>query len=268
MPEVIVRRQGAVGTVVLSNPAKFNAMSLSMWQALPPAIAELDDDPAIRVIVLEGDGDRAFVSGADISQFESNRTEQSARALYETAVDAGYRAPIENRKPTIAKIRGICMGGGLGLAASCDLRICADDTRFRMPAARLGLGYSTAGTARFLALVGPQRTLELFYTARIFGAADALAMGFVLQVTPAAELDATVAALAESIAANAPLTQTAAKRSMDALLYARGAPVSPEAVAQKYAAAREAVQACGRSEDYREGARAFMEKRPPQFMGR
>jgi len=182
-------------------------------------------------------------------------------------VDAGYRSPVENRKPTIAKIRGICMGGGLGLAAACDLRICSDDARFRMPAARLGLGYSTSGVARFLSLLGPQRTLELFYSARIFGAADALAMGFVLQVTTAAELDATVAALAASIAENAPLTQHAAKRSMEALLFARGVPAGPEALDQRFQAAREAVAACGQSNDYREGARAFMEKRPPRFEG-
>jgi enoyl-CoA hydratase/carnithine racemase len=268
MPEVIVRRQGAIGSVVLSNPAKFNAMSLSMWQSLPAAIAELDADPQIRVIVLEGDGERAFVSGADISQFETARSDQDGRAVYEAAVDAGYRAPVENRKPTIAKIRGICMGGGLGLAAACDIRVCSDDARFRMPAARLGLGYGTAGTARFLALLGPQRTFELFYTARIFGAADALAKGFVLQVTPAAELDATVAGLAEAIAGNAPLTLEATKRSLEALLAARGAPASAESLERRFAAARSAIAACGTSQDYREGARAFMEKRAPRFTGR
>jgi enoyl-CoA hydratase/carnithine racemase len=267
MPEVLVRRDGAVGTVVLSNPARFNAMSLSMWQALPGAIAELDADPAIRVIVLEGDGDRAFVSGADISQFESARSDQEGRAIYEAAVDAGYRAPTENRKPTIAKIRGICMGGGLGLAAACDLRICSADARFRMPAARLGLGYGTAGTARFLALLGPQRTLELFYTARIFGADEALSMGFVLEVVAPDALDARVAELAQTIAGNAPLTLAAAKRSMEALLAARGVPAPAEALAKRFDAARAAIAACGSSADYREGARAFMEKRAPRFTG-
>jgi enoyl-CoA hydratase len=267
MPEVLIRRAGPVGTLVLSNPAKFNAMSLGMWQAVPQAIAELDADPEIRVIVLEGDGDRAFVSGADISQFESARTDQSARAIYDKAVDAGYRAPVENRKPTIAKIRGICMGGGLGLAAACDLRVCSDDARFRMPAARLGLGYGAPGVGRFNALLGPQRTLELFYTARIFGAADALAMGFVLQVTAPSELDATVAALAESIAGNAPLTLHATKRTMEALLFSQSVPATPAAIEERFAAARGAIAACGQSEDYREGARAFMEKRPPRFTG-
>ena len=267
MPEVLVRRAGPVGTIVLSNPAKFNAMSLSMWQALPEAVAQLDADPAIRVIVIEGDGDKAFVSGADISQFESARTDQSARSIYDAAVDAGYRSPVENRKPTIAKIRGICMGGGLGLAAACDLRICADDARFRMPAARLGLGYSTSGVSRFLSLLGPQRTFELFYTARIFGAADALAMGFVLQVVTPDQLDATVAELAETIAGNAPLSVHATKRSLEALLFARGVPAGQAAIDERFAKAREAVAACGRSDDYREGAKAFMEKRPPRFTG-
>jgi enoyl-CoA hydratase len=267
MPEVLIRRAGAVGTIVLSNPAKFNAMSLGMWQALPEAIAQLDADPDVRVIVLEGDGDKAFVSGADISQFESNRSDDSAQAIYGAAVDAGYRAPVENRKPTIAKIRGICMGGGLGLAAACDLRICSDDARFRMPAARLGLGYGTSGVSRFLSLLGPQRTFELFYTARIFGAADAAAMGFVLQVTTPADLDAAVATLANAIAGNAPLTLHATKRSLEALLAARGVPSAPEALEARFAAAQAAIAACGKSNDYKEGARAFMEKRPPQFTG-
>ncbi len=268
MPEVLIRRAGPIGTIVFSNPAKFNAMSLGMWQALPDAIAQLDADSEIRVIVLEGDGDKAFVSGADISQFETSRSEASAQALYSAAVDAGYRAPVENRKPTIAKIRGVCMGGGLGLAAACDLRVCSDDVRFRMPAARLGLGYGTPGVARFLSLLGPQRTFELFYTARIFGASDAVAMGFVLQSTTPADLDKTVLSLATAIAGNAPLTLHATKRSLDALLCARGVPADPDALAQRFAAAQSAISACGKSDDYREGARAFMEKRPPQFTGK
>ncbi len=136
MPQILVRREGHVGTVLVSNPGKFNAMTVTMWQELAAAIAELDADAGIVAIVLSGEGEQAFVSGADISQFESERGEHEAQQRYGALVDAAYAAPGLASKPVIASIRGICMGGGLGLAAGCDLRICASDARFRMPAGR------------------------------------------------------------------------------------------------------------------------------------
>lgn len=260
MAELIVRRDGPVGRILFSNPAKYNAMSQAMWEALPGAIQALDADAAIRLIVLEGDGDKAFVSGADISQFESQRTDPAAQARYNRAVEAAYQAPVHCSKPVVARIRGICMGGGLGLAAACDLRFCSDDARFRMPAGRLGLGYNAVGVRRFLAVFGLQNTLDIFFSARVFQAADALRMGFVCRVEPTARLDAVVDEWCAAVAENAPLTLRALKSTVNQLIR------DPDERDLK--AAEAAIAACFASQDYREGAAAFMEKRKPVFQGR
>src|SRR3990167_10633002 len=139
MAELKTSIEGAIATVVFSNPSKMNAMSYDMWQAVPKVFAELDRNPAVRLIVCAGDGDKAFISGADISQFEKLRGTAEAQAEYNNAVEQAYLAPMQCAKPVIARIRGVCMGGGLGFAAACDLRFAADDAVFRMPAARLGL---------------------------------------------------------------------------------------------------------------------------------
>ncbi len=260
MPELILRRQGPIGRLVFSNPTRFNAMTAEMWAGVPGALAALDADPAIRVIVLEGDADRAFVSGADISQFESQRTDPAAQARYNAAVEAAYQAPIDCSKPVIASIRGVCMGGGLGLAAACDLRFCRDDARFRMPAGRLGLGYGIAGVERFLTVIGLQNTLDIFFSARVFDAADALRMGFVSRVSNAADHEAQVDEWCRQVADNAPLTLRALKRTA----IARAGHAHDE---QEMQAVHAAIAACFASDDYREGALAFMEKRAPRFSG-
>jgi enoyl-CoA hydratase/carnithine racemase len=214
VPELLLRRDGPIGTIVFSNPAKLNAVSIDMWQALPRLMAELERDAGVRVVVICGDGERAFVSGADISQFEQARANADAQARYNAAVEDGYLAPVRCTKPVIAKIRGFCFGGGLGLAAACDLRIASDDALFRMPAARLGLGYNFVGMRRFVDLMGPMNVADIFFSARKFGAADALRMGFVSRVVPAAELEREVDAYCRLIAENAPLTIAAAKRAI------------------------------------------------------
>jgi enoyl-CoA hydratase/carnithine racemase len=258
--EILLKRDGAVGTVVFSNPEKYNAMTTRMWSELPARIAELDADDAIRVIVLVGEGDRAFLSGADLSQFGSDRTDPDAQRTYNEVVEAAYLAPVHASKPVIAQIRGICMGGGLGIAAACDIRICADDARFRMPAGRLGLGYSRAGVHRFLSLIGVQNTYDIFFSARVFDAAEALRMGFVARVVPASALADAVRELSLTIADNAPLTATAIKRTVNSYLQ--------DPVGVSAAEAQEAIDRCNASDDYREGILAFEQKRKPVFAHR
>lgn len=259
MAELIVHRDGPIGRVVFSNPDKYNALTQQMWAGLPDALEELDADSAIRLIVLEGAGDKAFVSGADISQFESGRTDPAVQARYNSAVEAAYLAPVRCSKPVVAKIRGICMGGGLGLAAACDLRFCTADARFRMPAGRLGLGYNVVGVRRFLSVFGLQNTLDIFFSARIFDAAEALRMGFVSRVETAASFDGSVDAWCESVASNAPLTLRALKRTATELIRDPGD--------RDLASVEAAIAACFASDDYREGASAFMQKRAPVFRG-
>jgi enoyl-CoA hydratase/carnithine racemase len=260
MGELIVRKEGAVATVLFSNPPKMNAMSLEMWAAVPDALARLDADPQVRAIIVAGDGDRAFISGADISQFEKLRGTAEAQADYNRAVEQAYVAPLHCAKPVIARIRGVCFGGGLGFAATCDLRICSEDAAFRMPAARLGLGYSPTGVRRFMNVIGAANTADIFFTARKFDAAEALRMGFVSRVVPAAGLEEAVAQTCELIAENAPLTVAAAKFAVQQAL--------KDPADRDMATAMKMVEACFASADHKEGRKAFMEKRKPVFTGR
>ncbi len=260
MAELITRKENAVGWVIFSNPGKYNAVSHDMWMALPGAIAALDADPEVRLIVITGDGDKAFISGADISQFEKARGSAEAQAIYNQAVVDAYEAPVRCSKPVVARIRGICMGGGLGLAAACDIRFAADDAVFRMPAGRLGLGYNYTGVRRFVQILGAAGTADIFFSARKFNAADALGMGFVNRVIAVADFDREVAAYCEMVAENAPLTLAAAKFAI------RQVGLDPEVRDLKQAARM--IETCFDSEDYREGRRAFMEKRTPKFKGK
>ncbi len=260
MAEIKTRIDGAIASVLFSHPEKMNAMSYDMWQAVPEVFAELDANPAVRVIVCAGDGDKAFISGADISQFEKLRGTLEAQIAYNKTVENAYAAPMACAKPVIARIRGICIGGGLGFAAACDMRVCSEDAIFRMPAARLGLGYSPAGVRRFMNVLGAANTVDIFMSARKFDAQEALRMGFVSQVVPVATLEKTVADYCKLVAENAPLTVAAAKYAVQQW--------QKDEKDRDLARAVKLVEACFGSEDHKEGRKAFMEKRTPQFKGR
>jgi enoyl-CoA hydratase len=248
-----------IATLTFNNPDKHNALSREMQAALPAALRALDGDPDVRVIVVRGAGDRAFVSGADISEFGEHRTTPEARAGYDRGQGDAGRAWAAVSKPVIAMIRGYCIGGGLLTALRADIRIASQDAQFAVPAARLGLGYPLAGVAALADVVGAAGAAEILFSARRLNAEEALRLGLVNRVVPVADLAAAVDDLARQIAANAPLTVAACKAALREL----GRPVERRDVER----VATMVEACFRSEDYREGQRAFAERRPPEFRG-
>jgi enoyl-CoA hydratase/carnithine racemase len=257
--KLLVEVAGPVATVTFNNPARHNALSAEMRDALPPALAALNADGDVRVVVMTGAGQRAFTAGADISEFAAQRTDPASRAAYDRSLAAAAEAWAAVEKPVIAMIRGFCLGGGLVTALQADIRIASDDSQFGIPAARLGLGYGFSGVTALMNLIGPAGTAEVLFSARRLPAAEALRLGLVNQVVRAGDLRQAVLGLAEAISRNAPLTIAAAKAAIRAATLPAG---------QRDLARVEAmVEACFRSADYLEGQRAFTEKRPPAFTG-
>jgi enoyl-CoA hydratase/carnithine racemase len=256
---VVVERDGALGWMVFDHPERRNAISRGMWLEMTAAAEELDRDPEVRVVVLRGAGDVAFVSGADISEFETQRTGSNA-AVYEDETGRAFAALAAIRKPVIAMIHGFCVGGGMATALAADLRYAADDALFAIPAARLGLGYHASGIEALMALVGPSTAKEIFFTARRYRAEEAERIGFVNAVLPKQELEKHVRETAHAIAANAPLTVGSVKLIVREL--------GREPAARDREAMAASIQRCFESQDYQEGVRAFLEKRRARFAGR
>ena len=258
--KMLSRKDGPIGSMIFNNPERHNATSLEMWQAATDILKDFASDPAIRVVVLSGAGGKAFVSGADISKFESERATEEAVKQYGKISDRMNTTLHNMPKPTIAMIQGWCIGGGVAVAITCDLRVCSEESKFGVPAAKLGLGYGMKGIRRLASLVGPAATKEIFFTARHYTAQEALRMGLVNQVVPAGELSGFVEDYAKTIAANAPMTVNSVKQIVGELLKdpdARDLELCDRLVAECFASA-----------DYIEGRRAFMEKRKPNFIGR
>jgi enoyl-CoA hydratase len=257
--KMIARKDGAIGWMLFNNPARHNAVSVEMWKAVPEILEEFGRDEKIRVVVLAGVGGKAFVSGADISEFGEKRHSREATLAYNATVERASDTLLARKKPTMAMIQGYCIGGGLAISLCCDLRIASQDSRFGVPAAKLGLGYAYPGIERLADVVGPSFAKEIFFTARQFDATEALEMGLVNRVRPAAELESFVIGYAGMIGANAPLTVGAVKLCVTEYV--------KEPAKRDLAACQAAVDRCFASADYVEGRTAFMEKRKPVFRG-
>jgi enoyl-CoA hydratase len=252
-------RDGAVATITLDHPERRNAISRDMWQGMLDAATDIAGDSTTRVAVLRGAGDLAFASGADISQFGEQRADGNANTAYDSTTAKATTALLRLPMPLVAAIHGFCIGGGLAVALTADIRVSADDGQFAIPAARLGLGYGHAGIRNLMSLVGPSQAKHILFTARRFTATEALGMGLINTVVPKADLEAAVDELTAVIAENAPMTVAAVKTTVGELVR------DPED--RDLAKADAAVKACFDSDDYKEGVSAFLEKRRANFEG-
>ena len=252
---------GAALHIRFNNPAKHNALSVDMWEAVPALLGQAERDDDIRVVVFSGEGGKSFISGADISQFEDMRAQKEAVKKYELTAEQALEGIYEFPKPTIACIRGYCVGGGVNVAISCDLRVASTDSTFFVPATRLGLGYRMSAMRNLTYLVGPGYAKDIFFTARRLDAKEADKIGLVNRIAEPDQLEALLKEYTEPIVTGAPLTIKAGKRIIREVLKTDGEPVDMDLC-------RRLILDCFESEDYQEGRRAFMEKRKPVFRGK
>ena len=257
--QLIVEKSSGIGRITFNNPDKLNALSFEMWRDIPVVLDNFSTDATIRVVVVSGNGKKAFCAGADISEFKEKRSSEDDIAEYQEAGLRASEALASVEIPTIAKIGGYCIGGGVGIALCCDLRIANDQSRFGVPAAKLGLGYKLEGLQRLVDVVGPAMAKEIFYTARQFNAEEALAMGLVNAVVPRERLLPRALEYAERLAENGPL---AVRKIKEGILRSSGLPLD-----QAYQVENEVSATVMQSKDAREGPRAFKEKRKPNFIG-
>ena len=251
--------EGPVLHIRFNNPVKHNALSVDMWEAVPQLLGQAERDDRVRVVVLSGEGEKAFISGADISQFEDMRAAQEAVKRYEAMAEAALEGIYEFSKPTIACIHGYCIGGGVNVAISCDLRVAADNSIFSVPASRLGLGYRVSAMRNLTQLVGPGFAKDIFFTGRRLDAAEALRIGLVNRIAEPGKLEVLLKEYTDAISTGAPLTIKAGKRIIREVLKTDHVDMG---------LARKLILDCFESEDYAEGRKAFMEKRKPTFRGK
>lgn len=258
--KMIAEKGDGIGWMIFNNPERRNAMSLAMREAMAEILDAYAKDDEVRVLVLRGAGGKAFVSGADISEFKEKRNSAEAEALYSAAVARSREAMAAFDKPIIAMIEGFCVGGGMGTALDCDIRIASDDSQFAIPAAKLGLAYGFDSLRQLAAVVGPAYAKQILFTGSRLPAAKALEIGLVNDVVPKSELEGVVLAMAAEIVGNAPLTIKAAKATI--------AEVYKDESQRDLAKIEGLMKACFDSRDFKEGREAFMEKRKPVFQGR
>ncbi len=260
MTDILVQQDGAIATVVFNRPERRNAISLAMWQELARITEGLAKDESVRAVVYRGAGTDAFAAGADISEFQENRKDRASAMHYNQQTDAAYTAIRGCPKPTVAMIYGFCMGGAMAIAMACDLRVAAEGAKFGIPAAKLNIIYPADAVAQLVQLVGPAYAKDILYSARAVDAAEALAIGFIQRLLPKDDLERATYEYLRTIAANAPMSVRGSKVMIQSIL---------EGLTEAHRARlRQLALEVFESEDYKEGTRAFMEKRPPRFQGR
>ena len=258
--KMLAHVEDGIGWMTFNNPARRNAISLDMWEAIGTILESFQHDDGVRVVVMLGAGDKAFVSGADISEFDSKRGSAEQKESYGRVAANANRWLATLDKPLIAMIQGFCIGGGLATALGADIRFATPDSTFGIPAARLGLGYEFSGLQKLCDLVGPARAKDIMFSARFMDAAEAFQMGLINRIVEGDQLEQEVRDYAAVIAGNAPLTVQAAKAAINEVMK------DPDR--RDLDRVREMINACFDSEDYSEGRRAFAEKRKPLFRGR